>query len=150
MTKVLRLLAAASLAAIASGAWGAPAQAAPVASPGLLRLQTVPPVPGVVVKVDGATVTSNDKGQILVSVRNFVDLEKRLVVPETAVTPDRIVALDRFRGELASGASGRVVEMGLRTRRLVSWEFVDRFGNVVTTTHVESMRLRSSPAEVLD
>ncbi|MFG2057489.1 hypothetical protein ACGFI9_26065 [Micromonospora sp. NPDC048930] len=118
--------------------------------PGILHLQTVPPLPGVVVRVDGQSARSDARGRLQVRVRNFVDLAKRLVVPETRIGPDRKVVFDRFRGDVDAGARGRTVELGLRTARLVSWSYLDRFGNAVPTDRVTAMRLRSNTGEIHD
>ncbi|MFG3691638.1 hypothetical protein [Micromonospora sp. NPDC047740] len=118
--------------------------------PGKLHLQTVPPLGGVVVKVDGQMARSDAKGRIQVRVRDFVDLEKRLVVPETLISPDRKVVFDRFRGNVDAGGRGKVVELGLRTSRLVSWSFIDRFGRAVPPDRVTAMRLRSNTGEIHD
>lgn len=122
----------------------------PSARPGTLHLQTVPPLPGVVVKVDGQVARSDARGRLRIRVRDFVGLEKRLVVPETRISPDRKVIFDRFRGNPDAGARGRAVELGLRTARLVSWSFLDRFGNVVPADRVSAMRLRSNTGEIHD
>ncbi|MCW3842513.1 hypothetical protein ONA70_20655 [Micromonospora yasonensis] len=120
------------------------------ARPGTLRLQTVPSLPGVVVKVDGQVARSDAKGRIQVRVRNFVGLDKRLVVPQTRISPDRTVVFDRFRGNLDAGGRGKVVELGVRTSRLVSWSFIDRFGKDVPAGRVTAMRLRSNTGEIRD
>ncbi|WP_406044837.1 hypothetical protein OG799_10445 [Micromonospora sp. NBC_00898] len=120
------------------------------AKPGTLHLQTVPPLPGVVVKVDGTVARSDAKGRINVPVRNFTDLGRRLVVPETRISSDRKVVFDRFRGNVDAGARGKVVELGVRTARLVSWSFIDRFGNTVPADRVTAMRLRSNTGEIHD
>ncbi|MEU0156043.1 hypothetical protein [Micromonospora fulviviridis] len=122
----------------------------PSARPGTLHLQTVPPLPGVVVKVDGQVARSDARGLLRIRVRDFVDLEKRLVVPETRISPDRKVIFDRFRGNPDAGARGKAVELGLRTARLVSWSFLDRFGNAVPADRVSAMRLRSNTGEIHD
>jgi hypothetical protein len=129
-----------------------PAFAAPprVSLPGTLNLQTVPAIAGVVVQVDGATAQSDANGRIAVRVRNFVGLEQRLVVPATQVAADRKITFDRVRGELIGGVSGKVIELGIRTTRLVSWRFLDRFGGEVPISRVRSMRLRSNTGEVVD
>ncbi|MCW3813902.1 hypothetical protein ONA91_05460 [Micromonospora sp. DR5-3] len=118
--------------------------------PGTLRLQTVPPLRGVVVKVDGQVARSDAKGRIQVRVRNFVDLDKRLIVPETEISADRKVVFDRFRGDVDAGVRGKVVELGVRTSRLVSWSFIDRFGKAVPPDRVTAMRLRSNTGEIHD
>ncbi|OKI69656.1 hypothetical protein [Micromonospora sp. CB01531] len=118
--------------------------------PGKLHLQTVPPLGGVVVKVDGQVARSDAKGRIQVRVRDFVDLEKRLVVPETLISPDRKVVFDRFRGNVDAGGRGKIVELGVRTSRLVSWSFIDRFGRAVPPDRVTAMRLRSNTGEIHD
>ncbi|RZU75683.1 glycosyl hydrolase family 99 [Micromonospora kangleipakensis] len=120
------------------------------AQPGTLHLQTVPPLPGVVVRVDGTVATSDAKGRIRVPVRNFIDLDKRVVVPETRISQDRKVVFDRFRGDVDAGVRGKIVELGLRTARLVSWSFLDRFGNTVPADRVTAMRLRSNTGEIHD
>lgn len=122
----------------------------PSARPGTLHLQTVPPLPGVVVKVDGQVARSDARGRLRIRVRDFVDLEKRLVVPETRISRDRKVIFDRFRGNPDAGARGKAVELGLRTARLVSWSFLDRFGNAVPADRVSAMRLRSNTGEIHD
>jgi hypothetical protein len=119
------------------------------AQPGTLQLQTVPPLPGVVVKVDGKVATSDAKGRIRVHVRNFINLDKRVVVPETRISRDRKVVFDRFRGDVDAGVR-KVVELGLRTARLVSWSFLDRFGKTVPADRVTAMRLRSNTGEIHD
>jgi len=130
-----------------------PAAAAPgraAAQPGTLNLQTVPPLAGVVVQVDGATARSDPAGRIAVRVRNFMGLEHRLVVPTAQISPDRTAVFDRFRGSPDSGVNGKVVEMGVRTTRLVSWRFVDRFGGEVPVSRVQSLRVRSNTGEIID
>ena len=57
-------------------------------------------------------------------------------MPETRIAPDRKVVFDRFRGNVDAGVRGKVVELGVRTARLVSWSFIDRFGNTVPTDRV--------------
>ncbi len=126
------------------------AAATPAASAGVLNLQTVPPLRGVVVTVDGATARSDERGRIVVLVRDFVGLESRLMVVPTRIAPDREVVFDRFRGQLSRGGRGEVVELGVRTRRLVSWRFMDRFGDLVPATRIASMRLRSNTGEVFE
>jgi Glycosyl hydrolase family 99 len=133
-----------------SPGWASAEPSGRVAAAGILQLQTVPPLAGVVVSVDGHTATSNGHGRISVPVRNFIDLEQRIVVPATQIAPDRKVVFDRFRGELANGARGKVIEMGIRTSRLVSWHFIDRFGADVPIERVQSMQLRSNTGETVD
>lgn len=118
--------------------------------PGTLRLQTVPPLAGVMVKVDGQVARSDAKGRIAVGVRNFVGLAGRVAVPETRISPDRKVVFDRFRGNVDAGGRGKVVELGVRTTRLVSWSFIDRFGNAVPADRITAMRLRSNTGEIHD
>jgi hypothetical protein len=135
------------------GLWPASASARSVgrvAMAGTLELQTVPPLSGVVVKVDGHTATSDANGRISVAVQNFIKLEERLEVPPTLIAPDRKVVFDRFRGDLSNGVRGKVVEMGVRTSRLVSWHFIDRFGADVPVERVTSMQLRSNTGETVD
>ncbi|MGW5670164.1 hypothetical protein [Micromonospora sp. NPDC003776] len=117
---------------------------------GTLHLQTVPPLPGVVVKVDGRVARSDAKGRIAVRVRNFAGLAERIVVPETRISPDRKVVFDRFRGNVDAAGRGKVVELGMRTTRLVSWSFIDRFGDTVPADRVTAMRLRSNTGEIHD
>ncbi len=116
--------------------------------PGTLRLQTVPPLAGVVVTVDGRTARSNKSGLVTVSVNNFIGLQRRIAVPETHITPDRSVLFDRYRGDPDSAVGGKVIQLGLRTRRLVTWRFVDRFGGEVEVDKVRSMRIRSNTGEI--
>jgi hypothetical protein len=155
------LLVASVLAGVVLGGSGvgvgrldpAPAVAAPGAAatrPGTLNLRTVPPLAGVVVQVDGAVAYSDSAGRIAVRVRNFVGLDERIVVPTTRIAPDRTAVFDRFRGSPDSGVNGKVVEMGVRTTRLVSWRFVDRFGGEVPVTRVQSIRVRSNTGEIID
>lgn len=144
LSLVAALLGVVVVPTAASAARSAPAR------PGILHLQTVPPLRGVTVKVDGKLARSDGKGRIQIAVRNFIDLDKRLVVPETRISDDRKVIFDRFRGDVDAGARGKVVELGLRTSRLVSWSFIDRFGAVVPPDRVAAMRLRSNTGEVLD
>ena len=116
--------------------------------PGILHLQTVPPLAGVVVKVDGNTAHSDDKGRVAVPVDNFMDLGTRIKVPQTRISTDRSVVFDRFRGDPDGASHGKVIELGLRTRRLVSWRYVDRFGSEVDLEKVQSMRIRSNTGEI--
>ncbi|MEV0325467.1 endo-1,3-alpha-glucanase family glycosylhydrolase [Micromonospora echinospora] len=115
--------------------------------PGVLRMQTVPPLAGVQVTVDGSTVRSDSHGRIAVRVRNFLGLEDRIEVASAAVSPDRRVVFDRFRGSPDAGVH-RVVEVGLRTVRRVSWSFVERLGTPVPVERITTMRLRSSTGEI--
>ncbi|MFI6821594.1 endo-1,3-alpha-glucanase family glycosylhydrolase [Micromonospora sp. NPDC050187] len=115
--------------------------------PGVLRMQTVPPLAGVQVTVDGTTVRSDTHGRIAVRVRNFLGLADRIVVASAAVSPDRRVVFDRFRGSPDAGVR-RVVEVGLRTVRRVSWSFVERLGTPVPVERITTMRLRSSTGEI--
>ncbi|MFI6226423.1 endo-1,3-alpha-glucanase family glycosylhydrolase [Micromonospora echinospora] len=115
--------------------------------PGVLRMQTVPPLAGVQVTVDGTTVRSDSHGRIAVRVRNFLGLEDRIEVASAAVSPDRRVVFDRFRGSPDAGVR-RVVEVGLRTVRRVSWSFVERLGTPVPVERITTMRLRSSTGEI--
>ncbi|GEM_PF-1048486 len=127
-----------------------PSTFGPAALAGTLLLQTVPPLEGVVVKVDGATAHSDAQGRISVPVQNFINLEGRISVPVTQIAPDQRAVFDRFRGDLKSGARGKVIQMGVRTQRLVSWHFVDKYGDEVPVDRVESMQLRSNTGEVFD
>lgn len=146
-TAVLALVAVALGLAVSPSAAGArPASA----GPGVLHLRVVPPLPGVVVRVDGQTARSDARGRLRIRVRNFVDLERRLVVPETRIDPTRKVVFDRFRGDVDAGARGKEVELGVRTARLVSWSFIDRFGDAVPAGRVTAMRLRSNTGEIHD
>jgi hypothetical protein len=133
-----------------SPGWASAERVNPASLAGKLQLQTVPPLAGVVVTVDGHTATSDAQGRISVAVRNFTNLEERIVAPPTQIAPDRKVVFDRFRGELSNGARGKVIEMGVRTSRLISWQFIDRFGAEVPVTRVLSMQLRSSTGETVD
>ncbi|WDZ87050.1 endo-1,3-alpha-glucanase family glycosylhydrolase [Micromonospora cathayae] len=142
---VLPLLVAAGLVALTPG--GAAADGARSTRPGVLRMQTVPPLPGVQVRVDGNVARSDAHGRIAVRVRNFLDLESRLVIPEVLVSPDRRAIFDRFRGSPDAGVK-RVVEIGLRTVRKVSWSFVERFGAPVPADRITELRLRSSTGEI--
>jgi hypothetical protein len=150
------LLAAAVLCAELLPIGGVPAAAQPVQResaaprPGTLHLQTVPALAGVAVKVDGAVAHSDSAGRITVRVHNFIGLDTRITVPETQISPDRKVVFDRFRGSPDSGVAGKAIELGLRTSRLVSWRYVDRFGSEVPTSRVHSMRLRSNTGEIMD
>lgn len=146
LTVLVGLLAVAGFA----GAAPIPASAAGRATPGMLHLQTVPPMAGVVVRVDGHMATSDDKGRIAVGVRNFIGLAGRIAVPRTKISADRQVVFDRFRGDPDGASRGKVIELGLRTRRLVSWRFVDRFGGEVDLDKVHSMRVRSNTGEIVE
>ncbi|SCL19410.1 endo-1,3-alpha-glucanase family glycosylhydrolase [Micromonospora inyonensis] len=115
--------------------------------PGVLRMQTVPPLAGVQVTVDGSTVRSDVHGRISVRVRNFLGLADRIAVAPAAVSSDRRVVFDRFRGSPDAGVH-RVVEVGLRTIRRVSWSFVERLGTPVPAQRITTMRLRSSTGEI--
>ena len=66
------------------------------------------------------------------------------------ISSDRKVVFDRFRGNVDTGVRGKVVELGVRTARLVSWSFIDRFGNTVPADRVTAMRLRSNTGEIHD
>ena len=136
-------------AAAASATGPPPLQLRPT-DPGTLNLLTVPPMAGVLVQVDGVTGRSDAGGKIAVRVRNFIGLAQRIKVPTTQVSVDRTVTFDRFRGEPDAGVTGRAVELGIRTSRLVSWRFLDRFGGDVPTARVNAMRLRSNTGEVFD
>ncbi|SCL34995.1 Glycosyl hydrolase family 71 [Micromonospora pallida] len=136
---VAALLALTPVAAVADG----PASR----RPGVLRMQTVPPLPGVQVTVDGRTARSDAHGRIAVRVRNFLGLADRIAVAPAAVSPDRRVVFDRFRGSPDAGVR-RVVEVGLRTVRRVSWSFVERVGTPVSVDRITSLRLRSSTGEI--
>ncbi|MEU4569483.1 endo-1,3-alpha-glucanase family glycosylhydrolase [Micromonospora sp. NPDC023956] len=136
---VATLLALTPVAALADG----PASR----RPGVLRMQTVPPLAGVQVTVDGTTVRSDRHGRIAVRVRNFLGLADRIVVASAAVGPDRRVVFDRFRGSPDAGVR-RIVEVGLRTVRRVSWSFVERLGAPVPADRITTMRLRSSTGEI--
>jgi hypothetical protein len=117
---------------------------------GTLRLQTVPALAGVVVKVDGATARSDSAGRIAVWVKNFVDLKHRISVPDTAIADDRLVHFDRFRGDPGSGVNGRSVELGVRTSRMVTVQFLTRTGSDVTAGEVSALRLRSNTGQVFE
>jgi hypothetical protein len=120
------------------------------AKPGVLRLQVVPPLRGVVVRVDGRTARSDSKGRISIKVKNFMGLENRLDVPEKLVSPTRKVIFDRLRGDPDGAVSGKVIELGVRTTRRVTWGFMDRFGANVPMTKVHSLSLRSNIGETLE
>ncbi|GAB3063686.1 glycoside hydrolase family 71/99 protein [Micromonospora schwarzwaldensis] len=120
------------------------------ALPGTLHLQMVPPIRGVPVAVDGNTGRSDAKGRVNVRVRNFLGLDKRLTVGSAAVGVDRRVMLDRIRGSLDHGVRDRVVEVGLRTVRRVSWRYTDRFGSPVPTRRATAMQLRSNTGEIIE
>jgi len=143
---VAGLLAAAALLGPVPG----PSAAAPADGPGRLHLQTVPPLAGVVVQVDGTTARSDSRGRITVRVRTFAGLGLRLRVPATRIAPDREVIFDRFRGDPDGAAGGKVIQLGLRTRRLVSWQFMDRFGGEVPVARVHSVRIRSNTGEIAE
>ncbi|EEP69968.1 hypothetical protein MCAG_00295 [Micromonospora sp. ATCC 39149] len=129
----------------------APAVAAPASAlPGTLKIQMVPPIKGVVVTVDGNTARSDRQGRLSVRVRNFTGLDQRFTVVPTAVSPDRRVLLDRFRGSLDHGVHSRTVEVGLRTVRRVWWRYADRDGAPVPVERVTEMRLRSNTGEVIE
>jgi hypothetical protein len=140
-------LIAAGVLVVAAG-WAGPIDRAAPAS--VLQLQTVPALAGVVVSLDGHSATSSADGRISLPVREFVNLEQRIVVPARQISPDRKVVFDRFRGDLSGGARGKVIEMGVRTSRLVSWHFVDRFGVDVPADQIQSMQLRSNTGETVD
>ncbi|WBB77278.1 hypothetical protein O7606_13310 [Micromonospora sp. WMMD882] len=143
--RLLPLLVTVTLLALTPG--NAAADGSRATRPGVLRLQTVPPLAGVRVTVDGSTARSDRHGRIAVPVRNFLGLESRLDIPETTVAPDRRVIFDRFRGSPDAGVK-RVVEVGLRTVRQVSWSFVERFGVPVPADRITELRLRSSTGEI--
>jgi hypothetical protein len=142
-----RAVVAALTAPARAVAAAAPRRARP-SGPGILNLQTVPPMAGVVVNVDGSTARSDEAGRIAVPVNDFTGLKARIKVPETKISTSRSVVFDRFRGDPDSAARGKVIEMGLRTRRLVSWRFVDRIGADVEVDKVQSMRIRSNTGEI--
>ncbi|QLQ39452.1 hypothetical protein [Micromonospora robiginosa] len=120
------------------------------ALPGTLHLQMVPPIRGVPVAVDGNTARSDAHGRVNIKVRNFLGLDQRLKVGSAMVTPDRRVVLDRFRGSVDHGVRDRIVEVGLRTVRRVSWRYIDRFESPVPVRRVTSMRLRSNTGEIVE
>ncbi len=119
------------------------------AGPGVLVVQTVPPVPGARVSADGRTAKADSKGVARLPVPTFVGLEKRFNAPETRVSKDRRVAFDRVRGQLDRAANGRVIEVGLRTERRVRWTFSDRAGAPILPDRLTQVVLRSSTGELL-
>ncbi|MEU7573692.1 hypothetical protein [Micromonospora sp. NPDC049240] len=120
------------------------------ALPGTLHLQMVPPIRGVPVAVDGNTGRSDAKGRVNIRVKNFLGLDNRLTVGSATVGADRKAVLDRIRGSVDHGVRDRIVEVGLRTIRRVSWRYTDRFGSPVPARRATAMRLRSNTGEIIE
>ncbi|MBY8870450.1 hypothetical protein K7640_01165 [Micromonospora sp. PLK6-60] len=146
-----RLLPVLALAALLVTLTPGAASAAPASAlPGTLRMQMVPPMRGVLVSVDGNSGRTDAHGRLDLRVRNFTGLDERLRVAPTAVAADRKVIFDRTRGSADHGVRGRMVEIGLRTVRRVSWSYLDRFDTPVPADRVTAMRLRSNTGEIVE
>jgi hypothetical protein len=117
--------------------------------PGVLVVQTVPPVPGAKVSADGRIVRADDEGIARLPVARFSGLEERFNAPQARVAKNRRVELDRIRGQLHNAYNGKVIEVGLRTERLVSWTFTDRTGQPVHPDRIEKVVFKSSTGELL-
>jgi hypothetical protein len=156
--RAVRAAVATCIAGLALGASALPAAAAPPAGtspragaqdPGVLVVQTVPPVPGARISADGKLARANSKGIARLPIDTFVDLEQRFNAPQTKVAKDRRVVLDRVRGQLHNAFNGKVIEVGLRTERLVRWTFTDRTGLPILPDRLTRVILRSSTGELL-
>ncbi len=117
--------------------------------PGVLTVQTVPPVPGARVSADGSIATADEDGIARLPVRHFERLDERFNAPRTKVADDRRVMFDRIRGQMHNAFDGRAIEVGLRTERLVRWSFVDREGLPISPAELTELVLRSSTGEQL-
>lgn len=126
-----------------------PAAASNAMDPGVLVVQTVPSVPGARIAADGRMATAGRKGIARLRVRHFVGLEGRFNAPQTRVADDRRVMFDRVRGQLHNAFNGQVIEVGLRTERLVRWTFVDRQANPVDPGRLSRMVIKSSTGQIL-
>ncbi len=118
-------------------------------TPGVLVVQTVPPIPGARVSADGTVVRADKRGIARLPVPTFVGLEERFHAPQTRVAKDRRVVLDRVRGQLHNAFNGTVIEVGLRTERLVHWTFSDREGQPIHPDRLTRVILRSSTGELV-
>jgi hypothetical protein len=117
--------------------------------PGVLHVETVPPVAGARVAVDGVISETNKKGKVSLQVSTFSGLQERFHVLESRTGPRTKVVYDRILGNPDHGANGRPVVVGLRTYRLVRWSFFNRVGGAVPTKQIDLLQLRSSTGEIV-
>ena len=117
--------------------------------PGVLHVQTVPPVAGARVAVDGVIAKTSKKGRASLPISTFRGLQDRFHVLESRTGPRTKVVFDRILGNPDHGANGRPVVVGLRTYRLVRWSFFNRVGGAVPTRQIELLQLRSSTGEIV-
>ena len=98
---------------------------------------------------EGEVAVANSKGVARLPVQNFAALNHRFHVLDTRVSDDRKVTVDRVVGAPSQARDGRPLVVGLRTQRLVHWNFVDRGGREVPFSRVSLLEMRSNTGEVV-
>ncbi len=146
---MVRAIGLAAVACFALGVQAPRASAVGPEDPGVLTVQTVPVIPGARVSADGRIAEADKAGVARLPVRRFTGLEERFNAPETRVSKTRRAVLDRVRGQLHNAFNGKVIEVGLRTERLIKWRFVDRTGLAILPDRLTRLVLKSSTGEVV-
>ncbi len=150
MNRGLRQVTSALLATVVTAGLAAVVAAPAHAADGdVLVVQTVPPTEGARVSAEGNFAIADAKGVARLAVANWDRIDARFNVPETRVSEDRKVLIDRIVGAPSAGRSGNPVVVGLRTQRLVSWSFVDRGGQEVDPERITMLELRSNAGEIV-
>lgn len=110
-------------------------------------LRTVPAIAGVPLTADGVTAVTAVDGRAQLAVRETRDLETRLQVPLTEVTPDLRVERDRVVGSGRDAVNG--VQVGLRTQRRVQLRFTGPDQEAVAPSRITRVELRSNAGEAV-
>ena len=146
--RVALLLLAPALVVSAGGA-GPQAAADTRSRAGTLVARTVPATQGARMAAEGRIAAADKFGRVRLPISNYLGLDRRFHVLDTRVSADRKVSLDRIVGSPSRAARGTPLTVGLRTERLVHWNFVDRGGREVPASRVSLLEMRSNTGEVV-
>ena len=116
---------------------------------GTLVARTVPATQGARMAAEGRIAAADKSGRVRLPISNYLGLDSRFHVLDTRVSEDRKVSLDRIVGSPSRAARGTPLTVGLRTERLVHWNFVDRGGREVPASRVSLLEMRSNTGEVV-
>jgi hypothetical protein len=126
----------------------ASAEAAAPNKPGTLVIKTVPTIAGAQFRADGNTVVSDDTGMARLPVQTFAGLSARLEVLPTQVNDNLKVEFDRMLGS-PEHPPGGVLTVGLRTQRLITYNFVGPNSTKMAPERISRLVLRSNTGETV-
>ena len=117
--------------------------------PHRLVVQTIPPIEGIPVKLEGTKVKTGRRGRAIVNHAGSGPLEKRLTVKRARPTPRVRTRFARWYGD-PDRHNVKHLTAALDVDYNVGFTFVDRQGNAVDPADITSMVLRSSVGNIIE